>query len=109
MRQAWSRAVATTFSPARSQTSEAKRNGANARRSRICELAGRLYIPKLYNIAADRPPVVELLESGIAESGRRVVYSSFRDQRVAQIYIGVDGVGAHRNSPTRGQPSAIRK
>lgn len=61
----------------------------------VSELAGRLYIPKLYNIDADRASVVDLLERGIEASGGRVVYSSFRDQRVAPIYIGAeDGTGA---------------
>jgi hypothetical protein len=61
----------------------------------VPELAGRIYIPKLYNIDADRASVVKLLENGIRASGGRVVYSSFRDQRVAPIYIGAeDGTGA---------------
>ena len=61
----------------------------------MTSLAGRLYVPKLYKIEAERASVVELLESAVEASGGRVVYSSFRDQRVAPIYIGAeDGTGA---------------
>jgi hypothetical protein len=61
----------------------------------VPELAGRLYIPKLYKVDADRASVVEVLERGIEASGGRVVYCSFRDQRVAPVYIGAeDGTGA---------------
>ena len=63
--------------------------------SSMTSLAGRLYVPKLYKIEAERASVVELLESAVEASGGRVVYSSFRDQRVAPIYIGAeDGTGA---------------
>lgn len=54
------------------------------------ELAGRIYIPKLYKVDADRASVVEVLESGIAASGGRVIFSSFRDERVAPVYIGAE-------------------
>jgi hypothetical protein len=56
----------------------------------VPELAGRLYVPKLYNIDADRKPVVDLLERAIEASGGRVVYSSFRDQRIAPVYLGAE-------------------
>jgi hypothetical protein len=57
-------------------------------------LAGRIYIPKLYRIDAAREPVVHLLEHAVQESGGRVVYSSFREQHVAPIYLGAeDGAG----------------
>ena len=59
------------------------------------ELAGRLYVPKLYKVDSERASVVKLLESGIEANGGRVVYSSFRDHHVAPIYIGAeDGTGA---------------
>ncbi|MPY93112.1 MAG: hypothetical protein GEV08_08605 [Acidimicrobiia bacterium] len=58
------------------------------------ELAGRLYIPKLYRVDAERSQVVGVLERAVDASGGRVVYSSFRHQRVAPIYIGAeDGEG----------------
>lgn len=58
------------------------------------ELAGRLYIPKLYRIDADRAPVVDLLEGSIQASGGRLVYSSFRERLVAPVYLGAeDGAG----------------
>lgn len=60
------------------------------------ELAGRLYIPKLYAIGADREPVVTLLERSVEASGGRVVYSSFRHERVAPIYIGVEDDAGRR-------------
>ena len=61
----------------------------------VPELAGRLYIPKLYSLDPDRASVVELLEDSVRASGARVVYSSFRDERVAPIYIGAEeGSGA---------------
>jgi hypothetical protein len=59
-------------------------------------LAGRLYVPKLYNIDADREPVIGLLERSISASGGRVVYSSFRDQRVAPVYLGAEDGGGCR-------------
>ena len=60
----------------------------------VPELAGWIYIPKLYKIEVGRASVVELLERGIEASGGRVVYRSFGDQRVAPIYIGAkDGTG----------------
>lgn len=60
------------------------------------ELAGRLYIPRLYAIDADREPVVALLERSVAASGGRVVYSSFRHERVAPIYIGAEDDAGRR-------------
>lgn len=61
---------------------------------RVPALAGRLYIPKLYPIDADRAPVIELLKRGVEASGGRVVYSSFDDDQVAPVYLGSeDGEG----------------
>lgn len=58
------------------------------------ELAGRLYIPKLYRIDSGRGAVVSFLEDAVRQSGGRVVYSSFRDQQVAPVYLGAeDGSG----------------
>lgn len=54
------------------------------------ELAGRLYVPKLYRIEAKREAVVELLERSVEASGSRLVYSSFREQLVAPIYLGAE-------------------
>lgn len=58
------------------------------------ELAGRLYIPKLYRIDSGRGAVVSFLEDAVRQGGGRVVYSSFRDQQVAPVYLGAeDGSG----------------
>lgn len=54
------------------------------------ELAGRIYVPRLYSIDADREPVVALLERSVVASGGRVVYSSFRHERVAPFYVGAE-------------------
>ena len=54
------------------------------------ELAGRLYVPTLYPIEAERAAVVELLERSVEASGGRLVYSSFREQLVAPVYLGAD-------------------
>ncbi len=62
----------------------------------VPELAGRLYIPKLYNIEADRQPVIDLLERSIEASGGRVVYCSFRDQHVAPVYFGAEDAAGRR-------------
>jgi hypothetical protein len=60
----------------------------------VPELAGRLYIPKLYRVASSRRHVVSFLESAVRASGARVVYSSFDDQQVAPFYMGAeDGFG----------------
>lgn len=60
------------------------------------ELAGRLYIPKLYPIDASRTAVVEFIEESVRRSGGRVVYSSYRDERVAPIYIGAEDDAGRR-------------
>lgn len=60
------------------------------------ELAGRLYIPKLYPIDASRAAVVEFIEESVRQSGGRVVYSSFRDERVAPMYIGAEDDAGRR-------------
>jgi hypothetical protein len=62
----------------------------------VPELAGRLYIPKLYRIDADRQPVVDLLERSIDASGGRVIYCSFRDQHVAPVYFGAEDEAGRR-------------
>lgn len=62
----------------------------------MTDLAGRLYIPKLYRIQAERSRVVDVLERAVVESGARVVYSSFRDQQVAPVYIGAEDKSGRR-------------
>jgi hypothetical protein len=58
------------------------------------ELAGRIYVPKLYKLDGERSLVVDFIASAVAASGGRVVYSSFADDRVAPIYMGAeDGAG----------------
>lgn len=58
------------------------------------DLAGRVYVPKLYNLDGQRSLVVDFIERSVAASGGRVVYNSFTDHRVAPIYIGAeDGAG----------------
>ncbi|MDZ7732829.1 MAG: hypothetical protein U5R31_06655 [Acidimicrobiia bacterium] len=58
------------------------------------ELAGRVYVPKVYDVDAAREPVVGLLEKAVAASGGRLLYSSFRDRHVAPMYFGAeDGTG----------------
>ena len=60
----------------------------------VPELAGRVYVPKLYNVDTERRQVVSFLETSVRASGGRVVYSSFEDQQVAPIYLGAeDGDG----------------
>lgn len=56
----------------------------------VAELAGRVYVPKLYNVDSDRRAVVSFLESSVRDSGGRVVYSSFSDHQVAPIYLGAE-------------------
>jgi len=56
----------------------------------VAELAGRVYVPKLYNVDGDRRAVVSFLESSVRDSGGRVVYSSFSDHQVAPIYLGAE-------------------
>ena len=61
---------------------------------RMPELAGRLYVPKLYRVNRERQAVVDVLERAVVASGGRVVYSSFREQQVAPVYLGAeDGQG----------------
>ncbi|HEX7168855.1 MAG TPA: hypothetical protein VF230_17895 [Acidimicrobiales bacterium] len=60
------------------------------------ELAGRLYVPKLYSIDADRRPVVELLERAVEESGARLMFSSFGEQLVAPLYLGAEDAQGRR-------------
>lgn len=58
------------------------------------ELAGRIYVPKLYKLDGDRSNVVDFIEHSVEASGGRVVYNSFTGHRVAPIYIGAeDGAG----------------
>lgn len=52
------------------------------------ELAGRIYVPKLYPVDADRAAIVDVLEDAVVQSGGKVLFSSFRDHRVAPVYLG---------------------
>lgn len=80
------------------------------------ELAGRIYVPRLYAVDSDRARVVAFLASAVEASGGRVVYNSFATQRVAPIYMGVeDGAGRRygmlmypfttTKRPTRNRPA----
>ncbi len=54
------------------------------------DLAGRLYIPKLYRVSGKRNALVDVLTDGVTTAGGRVVYSSFVDHRVAPVYLGLE-------------------
>lgn len=54
------------------------------------ELAGRLYVPKLYTVRPDRGAVVDVLRRGIEQSGARVISCSFPDACVAPMYLGAE-------------------
>lgn len=60
------------------------------------EIAGRLYVPKLYSVDTSRTAVVDFLERAVRESGGRVVYSSFPAQRVAPVYVGAEDDAGRR-------------
>jgi hypothetical protein len=60
------------------------------------ELAGRSYVPKLYNINSRRQPVVDLLHRAVAESGGRVVSCSYPKQMVAPIFLGAEDESGYR-------------
>lgn len=60
------------------------------------EIAGRLYVPKLYPVTADRRAVVELVEIGVRRAGGRVVFNSFGVNQVAPIYVGAEDNAGHR-------------
>lgn len=84
------------------------------------ELAGRVYVPKLYAVDRERASVVNLLEHAVEASGARVVYSSFRDHRVAPMYLGAEDSEGRRygmlvypftttRRPTRNRPADERR
>lgn len=56
----------------------------------MAELAGRLYVPKTYLIDSSRSASVELLERAIKESRARLIYSSFREEQVAPVYLAAE-------------------
>ena len=60
------------------------------------ELAGRIYVPKIFPISSKRNAVVEFLEQAVVASGGRVIYSSFPAQRVAPIYMGAQDTSGGR-------------
>ena len=80
----------------RSERSERSRVRAPRDARDVPELAGRLYVPKLYNLDADRGHVVGLLARAVEASGGRVIYNSFSEQRVAPIYIGAEDAAGRR-------------
>lgn len=59
-------------------------------------LAGRIYVPKLYPVKADRSAVVDVLLDGIREAGARVLSCSFPNELVAPLYIGAEDAAGHR-------------
>jgi hypothetical protein len=62
----------------------------------MVELAGRTYVPKLYNINSRRRPVLELLHRAVEESGGRVVSCSFPEAMVAPVFLGAEDEDGHR-------------
>lgn len=60
------------------------------------ELAGRIYVPKIYAVQEQRSAVIDVVEDSIAASGGRLVYSSFRDEKVAPMYFGAEDNQGHR-------------
>jgi hypothetical protein len=60
----------------------------------VAELAGRIYIPKLYRLDPERASVMSFLEHAVGQSGGRVLFSSFAEHCVAPVYLGAeDGDG----------------
>jgi len=62
----------------------------------VSVLAGRVYVPKLYPVKAERLAVVDVLLDGIREAGARVLACSFPEERVAPLYIGAEDAAGHR-------------
>ncbi len=60
------------------------------------ELAGRVYVPKLYRVDPERGAVVGLLRRAVEASGARVVYCSFPDHRVAPVYLAAEDIDGRR-------------
>ena len=60
------------------------------------ELAGRIYVPKLYPVQSERSDVIEVIETGIRAAGGRVVFNSFNDEQVAPMYLGAEDQAGHR-------------
>jgi restriction-modification system family protein len=56
----------------------------------VPELAGRLYVPKLYAVRPDRAAAVDVLRRGIEAGGARVISCTFPDACVAPMYIGAE-------------------
>jgi hypothetical protein len=59
-------------------------------------LAGRIYVPKTYAVSTDRNAVVQVLEEAVVASGARLIYSSFRSETVAPMYLGAEDHDGHR-------------
>jgi hypothetical protein len=62
----------------------------------MAELAGRTYVPKLYNVNSTRRPVIDLLHRAVEESGGRVVSCSFPSEMVAPFFLGAEEEDGHR-------------
>jgi hypothetical protein len=62
----------------------------------VPEIAGRVYVPKVYPVTAERQAVLDVVEAGVRSAGGRVVYSSFTDEQVAPVYIGAEDRAGHR-------------
>ena len=60
------------------------------------EIAGRIYVPKLYPISSRRTGVVDFLEQAVVASGGRMVFCSYPAHRVAPIYMGVQDTSGGR-------------
>lgn len=62
----------------------------------VAVLAGRIYVPKTYSVSSDRDAVVSVLEEAVAESGARLIFSSFRHERAAPMYLGAEDDAGQR-------------
>ncbi len=62
----------------------------------MTEIAGRIYVPKAYTVSSDRAEVVKVLEDAIGASGGRLIFSSFRSETVAPMYLGAEDQSGHR-------------
>ena len=86
----------------------------------VAELGGGIYVTKINRICADRQAIVQLLKQAVVESGARFIYSSFRTDTFASIYLGAEDSNGHRygllvypftttRRETRNRPSGERR
>jgi hypothetical protein len=62
----------------------------------VPELAGRVYVPKLYRVAR-RHDLLEFILAALGQSGAEVVYSTTWDQpTTVPMYLGVEATGGDR-------------